>query len=262
MKEYRSHPVADLFPMLEPGSRQYNDLQESMLTVGLLEPIMVDGDIILDGRNRLAICIANRIAPKFIEWSTQGIELDQPDWIFERNVNRRHLTDEQRAALYVSYNAWIRDEARRENAQFKEGNLESRKGGLAKAGKLPMNPKSDSSAAKPKRDIAAMNANSTAGKVAAATGVSRYKAQQILTLNKQAKAGDASAGKAMEEIKTGRKSLKEAKQLNEAKLGKTEPIIDGPKPLQQRLRRAWARFWKNFEPEERPAVIKWINENL
>jgi len=54
-------------------------------------------------------------------------------------------------------------------ALFKPGNAESAKGGLAKAGKVPVTMNSESPA--DERDRKASNAKTTVGKIAAAAGV-------------------------------------------------------------------------------------------
>jgi len=56
-------------------------------------------------------------------------------------------------------------------AQFKPGNAESAKGGLAKAGKLQVTMNSESPAPEPERDRKASNAKTTVGQIAAAAGV-------------------------------------------------------------------------------------------
>lgn len=224
--KYKVHPVAELFPMLTPGSRAYNDLEENIRIYGQVEPIMLDGDVLLDGRNRLAICEALGIEPKVVQWSTikhkvpdedkrELDDLEPHEWIFVKNNARRNLTEDQRLAIYVAYNAWDMEHmaaAQRRQAQFKPGNPDGRAG---RKPKEMVNPKSGSPL---KRDTKKMKAASTAGKVAAATGASQYKAEEVVALYKRAEAGDEQASKAFEDIKVGMTTVREiAKKKREAK---------------------------------------------
>ena len=49
----KAHPYADLFPMMSPAER--DALRESVRESGLLQPIVVMGGQILDGRNRYSV---------------------------------------------------------------------------------------------------------------------------------------------------------------------------------------------------------------
>jgi hypothetical protein len=74
-----------------------------------------------------------------------------------------------------------RPEKKKQETQFKPGD----EGGPGR-GKT-VNPESGSPL---KRDAKAMHANSTAGKAAEATGASRHKAEEVLSLFNKAEAGD------------------------------------------------------------------------
>ena len=267
--KYIVHPVAALFPLLEPGSRSYLELEDHIKLSGQLEPIVVDGDMLLDGRNRLAICEANGIPPKVVEWSTLGIATLKHEWIFGKNATRRSLTEDQRTAIYIAYNAWTaKGDARErlEASKFKAGNT----GGPGR-GKTA-NPKSGSPL---KRDAKEMHANSTAGQVAEAVGVSRYKVEQALALAKAAESGDQEAKEGMEAIKTGMATIKEiAKKARKPKRARTteeeierprvvaHPELMKPEPLLETSREAvadsfgeWLNRWRDG-----PAVRKIVGD--
>lgn len=112
--KYKIHEVTALFPMLEKGTRPYNDLEDHIRLFGQIEPIVVDGDTLLDGRNRLAICEENGIPPKVVQWSTLGVKNPQHEWIFGKNFARRNITKDVGTAIFVEYNKWdVAQEAQR-----------------------------------------------------------------------------------------------------------------------------------------------------
>src|SRR5690606_32070071 len=92
-------PAAALFPMIA-GAR-FDELVESVREKGLREPIVrivVDGEtLILDGRNRLAACVTAGVDPAFVDF--EGSEAEALDEVLCRNLQRRDLTESQRAAI-------------------------------------------------------------------------------------------------------------------------------------------------------------------
>lgn len=104
------HPVADLFPMLDPEDAA--ELAESVKTRGLEHPIILDGEgRVLDGRNRLAACTSAGVKPVVAIYAG-----DDPDgYAAAVNLSRRHLSKGQRAmiAATVYRNDTTRDTAER-----------------------------------------------------------------------------------------------------------------------------------------------------
>lgn len=68
--EYKWHPAASLFPLL--SGDEFKDLAADILDRGLLNPIVMHGGEVLDGRNRLIACIAAGVEPRFVEWVDPG----------------------------------------------------------------------------------------------------------------------------------------------------------------------------------------------
>lgn len=89
------HPLADLFPMLPDD--ELAELAEDIKEHGLIHPIVLtnDGEQIVDGRNRLAACRIAGVEPAFERLNGQ----DPAAFIASANINRRHLTKGQQAAL-------------------------------------------------------------------------------------------------------------------------------------------------------------------
>jgi hypothetical protein len=98
---YRNHPLAELFPLLSQidFAKLCVDIREN----GLIHPIVLDDDLVIDGRNRLLACTEIKIDPHFIEFGSLGLKCSVETYIWSTNVERRHLTADQRAALAVAW---------------------------------------------------------------------------------------------------------------------------------------------------------------
>lgn len=90
---YNPHPAADLFPVLEGAERQ--EMLDDILERGILEPIVVLDDMVLDGRNRYLI---GREARVEIPYSVYDGD-DPIGFVISRNLRRRHLTPSQKAMI-------------------------------------------------------------------------------------------------------------------------------------------------------------------
>ena len=92
--QYRVHRAATLFPIM--SGREFEDLVEDVKRHGLREPVVVSGDQLIDGRNRVRACAAADVVPDVRELEA-GI--DPVSWVMSVNVHRRHLDASQRALL-------------------------------------------------------------------------------------------------------------------------------------------------------------------
>ena len=89
------HPVAELFPLLSHDDLEA--LADDIETNGQRDPILMYVDQIIDGRNRHAACVLKGIEPKTEQYT--GNPADIPALIISKNLHRRHLTTDQRAAI-------------------------------------------------------------------------------------------------------------------------------------------------------------------
>jgi ParB-like chromosome segregation protein Spo0J len=243
-----THPVAQLFPLLQKGTPPWNDLVESIRNYGLLEPLVLDGDTLLDGRNRLAACEALEIAPRFIQWKTLplGPDVDAAGWIVAKNLDRRHLTDDQKAMIYTEFLRWdTEQEAAKKKAEAARNANPSGK---------PLNPNPDS---RP-RDISEMNANSTRGKIAAEAKISRHKAAMAIQLDKAVDNGTAPS-ELREEVKAGAVPL--AKAVKKIKPKPTIPKVE--LSLRERFDKWWPKLLsKKWAAADIPQIKTWIQKEL
>ena len=193
---FQFHPVAEMFPMIDEKSQEWIELRESIKRNGLLDPIIVDGHVLVDGRNRLKLCTECGIPPRFVEWSSLSVTgISQADFIESKNINRRHLTDDQRTQVVTKIARW---EMEREAEEAKRATQ-------LKPGENRVALKSGP----PEKDSKAKHARSTAGKIAAKAKVSRHKAEQAIKLSKAADSNPEAAA-IQEKVINGEMSLVKA----------------------------------------------------
>ena len=92
--QYRVHPAAAVFPIM--SGREFDELVEDVRVNGLREPVVVSGDQLIDGRNRVRACAAAGVVPEIRELAPGT---DVASWVMSVNVHRRHLDASQRALL-------------------------------------------------------------------------------------------------------------------------------------------------------------------
>lgn len=88
------HEYANLFPMMDGESfaALVSDIQEN----GLLEPIAVYDEKILDGRNRYKACVETGAEPRY---ERVNDKTDPLKYVISKNLNRRHLNESQRGVV-------------------------------------------------------------------------------------------------------------------------------------------------------------------
>jgi hypothetical protein len=95
------HPIAARYPMLSDD--EIAELAEDIKQHGLIHEIVVDGDILIDGRNRFKACEVAGIEPTFRPFPWNGMAEGKEEaivaYIVGENIRRRHLNAGQRAIL-------------------------------------------------------------------------------------------------------------------------------------------------------------------
>jgi hypothetical protein len=84
------HPLADIFPLMTEA--EFGELVSSIKLNGLREPISLFEHKILDGRNRALACEAAGVKPRFTSFAGG----DPTAFVIDKNIRRRHLTQEQK----------------------------------------------------------------------------------------------------------------------------------------------------------------------
>lgn len=101
------HEIANIFPLMD--GPEFAALVDDIKQNGLLDPIIIHENKIIDGRNRYRACLAAGIEPRFEAWRTNGVSLTK--WVISKNLHRRHLTSSQRAACALDSLPWLEKEA-------------------------------------------------------------------------------------------------------------------------------------------------------
>lgn len=229
-----------MFPMIANQSKDWNALKFSFNDHGQLDPIVIHEGVLLDGRNRLAMCKMLGLEPKVIEFrEVMGGDIGDEEhplviseWILAKNLARRNLTPDQQAAVVIEVNRWaVANESRQEaeRSRFKEGTSGN------PSGKKKEQVTEDSpSPALPSRDRKKSDANSTVVKLAAQIGVSVHKIRQAVAVAKAEADGTVPEG-TLDAVKAGTIKASAAVKM----------IAKNTKP-QLTFEEAFAKRWKVF----------------
>lgn len=134
------HPYSEIFPLIEGA--EFDALVADIKTFGLREKIWLYDDKILDGRNRFLACKKAGVEPEFRTY--RGTESGALALVVSSNINRRHLTESQRAMVAARI-ATLRHGGDRKSDQGANLHLETI---AAAAEKFDVSPRSVKSARK------------------------------------------------------------------------------------------------------------------
>jgi site-specific DNA-methyltransferase (adenine-specific) len=181
--ELKIHPVAAMFPMMT--ATELAELSENIKKNGLINPCVRVGDLLIDGRNRLAACKMAGIEPKFIAYTG-----DSPvSFIIGVNLSRRHLDKGQKVALALEIEPHFAEEAKKRQKEH---------GGTAPGKKsLKENVPEVKSKQLQSRDLAAAAVGVSGKLVSAAKAIKEADPVRF----EKVKAGTLSVAKAKKEIK-------------------------------------------------------------
>lgn len=121
MTQYEFHELANIFPLM--NGKEYDDLVNDIKANGLIEPVMLSDNKIIDGRNRYRACSDAGIECEFNELKYQTFS-QLISFVVSKNLHRRHLESGQRAACVADANDIInklKEEARQRQATSEQG---------------------------------------------------------------------------------------------------------------------------------------------
>lgn len=111
------HPFANYFPLLDDG--ELDGLAADIARNGLQQAVTLFEGKVLDGRNRLLACKLANVEPRFEQYTGT----DPLGFVISANIQRRHLTQSQKAAVAVEILPLLEVEAKkRQQATLKRGN--------------------------------------------------------------------------------------------------------------------------------------------
>ena len=95
VRNLATHPAADIFPVMTDD--EFRALIEDIRRHGQLDPIVLLGGAILDGRHRYRACCEIGLEPIAVEWA--GPIPSPVGFVISRNLHRRHLSTGQRSLI-------------------------------------------------------------------------------------------------------------------------------------------------------------------
>ena len=96
----KEHPLASLVPNMRP--QEFEDLLADIAAHGILTPLQVNGDVILDGRHRCRAAITLGLPQ--VPVTEQTLSPDESlEFMLKAALLRRHLNDDQRAMIAARY---------------------------------------------------------------------------------------------------------------------------------------------------------------
>lgn len=104
---WRIHELCLAIPEMDPAA--YEKLVSSIKKVGVISPIVVHEGAIVDGRHRWRACKDLGVECPHVQWDQKGSLVD---FVAAANIERRHLTDGQLAAVAVNLLPFYEAEAK------------------------------------------------------------------------------------------------------------------------------------------------------
>jgi len=128
------HPLAEIFPELDATA--FENLKDSIDEHGQRETIVLLGDAVLDGRNRYKACLQLGRNPQFRNFdpARDGAPIQ---FVADKNLNRRHLTPGQRAAVAKKIDDFMKEAAEKAEAEAAEDKKDDGKPPLGPLAEIP-----------------------------------------------------------------------------------------------------------------------------
>jgi ParB-like chromosome segregation protein Spo0J len=204
--ELEGHRLANYFPAIQ--GTEFNDLVESIRKNGQINPIILFEGKILDGKNRYRACQELGIEPITEEYSGS----DPLDFVIAENINRRHLTESQRALLATEMLPEFEKQAREHYNKIKSKQVKDQKTANGKFVK----------SVKPFKKVRTEDKFDSANEAGKQFGVSGSSVQKAKRIKKAVDDGELDKG-IIDDIHKGKKTLGAAdKELHDKRFAKGE----------------------------------------
>jgi hypothetical protein len=190
------HPLAALFPLME--GKAFQELCEDIKAHEQINPITVQGNLILDGRNRARACEKLGKPVKQVQFDSLNLNVSPEEFIWSNNGPRRNLTSDQKAAIQMEFAEAVAEEGRRAKVE----------GGKTAGRSRPQKDLNECS-----KPIAPPPKHITREKLAKQAGISERKIQEAALVSKV-------APDLLPEVRAGNITLPQAIRQAE---GRTEP---------------------------------------
>lgn len=247
------HPLASRFPLIV--GKDFDDLVEAAARAGRLQAVEVHDGLLIDGRNRVRVVEELRqrgieIDLPVVAWEPSGEETVE-EHIWSVNANRRHLTDDQRAAIGISFLPFIRRSCDARQAATRFG----QRAPVEEISSPPAEPAAGSRRSSREKDAA-----SSVGQFAAMCNIGLHKARQAMAIADGVEAGEISSVEIVA-IATGERRLRDRAPAKRSSGGSKaakkeaarpeaelmfEAAPDSPAPTDQVIRERWERFKRPF----------------
>lgn len=281
------HPIANIFPMLPDDALQ--ELAEDIKKHGLLLPILLFEDKVLDGRNRTRACELVGAEARYENFPAETTD-DALNYVLSTNLHRRHLTDQQK------YRAIKKAEEIREKAKARLS--EAGKIGGQMAGKGRPLDRGPAVSAGPLSDVhKAPHEGEAAFEIAKMLDVSPRKVYQMEQIEREAPEplrdavdrgeisvdvasilisdmGKDGLEKVIEEIepvqlaktvKSMARKIREKKNQKQNKKKSQRNHVENPFEGIDRVDMMLTRlkqYWQEISPELRAEFLAWVDENV
>jgi hypothetical protein len=210
------------------NAQRFKELCTSIADHGLSVPIVRLDEQILDGRNRQRACDKTGKPAHYVEFKDLRLRCTPEQYIFDQAVNRRDLTMDQRAAFILAAKPYLAEKAAE---RMKAGGARGKEGGRGKK-KTPVQDSGQGFSDSKKR------ADRTVDQLAAQAGVSRYKAEQAETVERD-------APELLPDVVAGKLPLKEAAKQAKAKTAAKKPRAIKPLDPDREALRIFERILKS-----------------
>lgn len=243
------HPLASRFPLIV--GKDFDDLVEAAARAGRLQAVEVHEGLLIDGRNRVRVQEELRrrgieIDLPVLAWEPSGEETVE-EHIWSVNANRRHLTDDQRAAIGISFLPFIRRSCQERQAATRFG----------QRGTVAQNSSPRGARTTAERTSREKDAASAVGQLAAMCKIGLHKARQAVAIADRVETGEISSTEIVA-VATGAKRLRNVAPAKRSSDGKKqqparpeaermfEAVPDSPAPTDREIRERWERLKRVF----------------